>query len=300
MVSDALDKLSDKLGRDFVVTAELEPPRGPDASGLVRQAETVRAWVDAVNVTDAPMASLRLSAVVSAYRVQQTGLEAIFHLTCRDRNVIALQAELLGAANLGLNTVLTLTGDPPSRGDHPDAQGVYDLDLLGLLRTVRTLNEGRSHGKDLASPTRFRAAAAANPTAADMSVEASKVRAKLEAGASFFQTQPVFSADDVLRFHEALGGAPSVPVLYGVLPLRSAKMAERVGKWCRVPDALKVALAEEGSAAGVRWARDLVRELHDLRGEGVGGVHLYPLGKAELVEAVVRDVVEPARVAEPA
>ena len=280
-------RLLERVGQSFVVTAELEPPRGSNAEKLIEQARQVKPFVHAVNLTDAPMANLRMNAPVAAHLVERdAGVEAVFHFTCRDRNILALQAELLGAAALGLKNVLTLTGDPPARGDHPDAKGVFEVDLLELIDVVRTLNAGRSRGRDLDSPTDFTIIAAANPGAKDLEVERSKFCAKVEAGASLFQTQPIFSVEEVLRFREVFSGKPPAPVLYGVLPLRSVKMARNVAKWCNVPEELVEALELEGAAAGLRWAK---RTIDDLKAFGVDGVHLYPLGKME----VVREVLEP-------
>ena len=270
-----------RLGDGFMVTAELEPPRSASPERAFRQAAEAKPYVHAVNISDAPMANLRMSPVALAHLVQSRfDLETIFHFTCRDRNVLALQSELLGAAALGVTNVLTLTGDPPTRGDHPDAIGVYDVDVLGLIGLVKGLNGGKTRGRDLDAPTHFRVAAAANPSAKDLAVEVSKFNAKLAAGAHFFQTQPIFSVDDVLRFRAAFGGAPPAPVLYGILPVRSAKMAQNVSKWCNVPDALVARLESGGQAAGLRWARELVADLRTL---GVDGVHVYPLGRTELL-----------------
>ena len=282
--------LTRRLGRDFAVTAELEPPRSADPAQAYRQATEAKPYVHAVNISDAPMANLRMSPIALAHLVQSRfDLETIFHLTCRDRNVLALQSELLGAAALGVRNVLTLTGDPPTRGDHPDARGVFDVDVLGLIGLVKNLNRGQTRGRDLEAPTNLSVAAAANPSAKDLEVEVSKFNAKLEAGAHFFQTQPIFSAHDVVRFREAFGGKPPAPVLYGVLPVRSVKMAKTVSKWCNVPGALIEGLERDGQAAGLRWAKQLVADLRTL---GVDGVHVYPLGRTELLGEFLEPVEE--------
>ncbi len=281
---------TERLGREFVVTAELEPPRSADPSRAYRQAEEVKPYVHAVNISDAPMANLRMSPVALAHLIQtRFDLEATFHFTCRDRNVLALQSELLGAAALGVNNVLTLTGDPPTRGDHPDAKGVFDVDVLGLIRLVKRLNQGKTQGRDLETPTNLTVAAAANPSAKDLEVEVSKFNAKLEAGANFFQTQPIFSIDDVLRFQNAFGGRAPAPVLYGVLPVRSAKMAKNVSKWCNVPDELTKRLEADGQVAGLRWTKQLVTDLRTL---GVDGVHVYPLGRTALLGEFLEPIEE--------
>lgn len=285
--------LGTRVGRTWTVTVELEPPRGTSVDALLQQAREVAPFVHAINVTDSPMANLRMNSVAAAHLVErETGLEAVFHFTCRDRNILALQSELLGASALGLKNVLCLTGDPPARGDHPDAKGVFEVDLLGLIDVVRTLNSGRSRGRDLETPTDLTIVAAANPGAKDLAVERSKFEAKIQAGATFFQTQPVFSAAEVERFRSAFEGQVPAPVLYGILPLRSLKMAQNVAKWCNVPDELMRALEQDGAAAGVRWARQTIQDLQAL---GVDGVHLYPLGKTGLLS----ELLEPLAEAEP-
>ncbi|MBB6097978.1 5,10-methylenetetrahydrofolate reductase [Deinobacterium chartae] len=282
--------LRNKLGRQFVVTVELDPPRGPDPSATLEEARSLRGLVDAVNVSDSPMANLRMNSVTAAHLIRrETGLEAIAHLTCRDRNVLALQSELLGAQALGVGSVLCLYGDPPSRGDHPEARGVFEVDTDGLIRLVAGLNAGRScAGRDLGSATAFNIGVALNPCAADLERERERLHAKVAAGGTFAQTQPVFSAADVERFLEATGPLP-IPVLFGVLPVRSVKMAQNVGRWAKVPEALLKDLEARGLEAGLAWAARLVS---DLRALGVDGVHLYPLGKS----AAVGRVLEAARV----
>ena len=280
--------LIDKLGKTFVLTAELDPPRGSDAMKLLEEARAAQAFVDAVNISDSPQANLRMTPLVAAHLVQQAlNLEVIAHFTCRDRNVIALQSELLGAHALGVRNILCLRGDPPERGDHPDAKGVFEVDAVGLSQIVASLNAGKSKaGRDL-EPTGFSIAVAANPSAPDLKLEAERFALKVAAGATFAQTQPVFDLDTVQRFEDIV--QPSIPVLYGVLPIRSLEMFERVKKWTPVPDALKRDLETGGKSAGIAWAQRIVTEL---RGAGVAGAHLYPLGNLK----VLRQILEPVAV----
>lgn len=277
--------LSKNLGRSFVVTAELDPPRGPDPSATLNEARALLGLVDAVNVSDSPMANLRMSPIAVAHLIQRdVGLEVIFHLTCRDRNVLGLQAELLGAHALGVRHILCLYGDPPARGDHPECAGVYEVGADGLAGLARELNAGRSKvGRDLGSATDFRIGVALNPTNPDLNKEKERLRQKVDAGAHFAQTQPVFTRAQVEHFLDELG-EPPIPVLFGVLPIRSVKMAQNVAKWARVPPELLAAVEEGGAAAGIAWSARMVEELRDL---GVAGVHLYPLGKPEVVGRVL-------------
>lgn len=291
--------LATKFGRVFVVTAELDPPRGPDPAATLAEALAVRGFVDAVNISDCPQANLRMTPIAAAHLVQErVGLEAIVHLTCRDRNVLGLQAELLGAHALGVRNVLVLGGDPPERGDHPTARGVFEAGPVELARIARGLNDGRSlAGRELDGRTGFTVGVAANPGAADLARETERLHEKAEAGAQFAQTQPVFEAATVERFLYALG-TPPIPILYGVLPVRSPEMAGRVSRWTHVPDALVDDLRARGNAAGIGWAQRVVR---DLRALGVPGVHLYPLGRPAVVAQVLDALTDPvARVASPA
>ncbi len=280
--------LQEKLatGR-FVITAEVDPPRGTAIARTLAEVREVAPFVDAVNLSDAPMANLRMSPFIIARLVEEkTGVEAIPHLTARDRNTLALQAELLGASAIGVKNVLLLGGDPPERGDHPFAKPVYEVGAVELIRLAEGLNQGRNWaGGELEGKTALFLGAAANPGAKDLALEAEKFWAKVEAGAGFFQTQPVFSLNEVEAFLKALGKVPPVPILYGILPLVSARMAERVSAWARVPEPLTEALRKEGKEAGYAWAR---RTLSALRSAGAAGVHLFPLGRPGRVARVVR------------
>jgi methylenetetrahydrofolate reductase (NADPH) len=275
--------LRDKLGRQFVFTAELDPPRGSDATKTIEEARAVRDFVDAVNISDSPQANLRMTPLVAAKLVQDAvNLEVIAHFTCRDRNVIGLQSELLGAHALGVRNILCLRGDPPERGDHPSAKGVFEVDAVGLARIVNGLNAGKSQGGRDLEPTDFSIAVAANPGANDLQLERERFQEKVAAGASFAQTQPVFDLETVERFLDAV--QPSIPVLFGVLPVRSLEMAERVGKWTGIPEALKRDLETSGKSAGITWARRIVQDLQAL---GVAGAHLYPLGRPKVLAEIL-------------
>ena len=281
-----MNTLKEKFGHRFVITCELDPPRGADPTKTLEEARAISAFVDAVNVSDSPQANLRMTPIVAAHLVQsQIGLEAIAHFTCRDRNILGLQAELLGAHALGVYNILALHGDPPERGDHPEARGIFEVDAVGLARIAKSLNKGLSKsGRELEGKTNLHVAVAANPGAKDLQRETSRFFEKVEAGADFAQTQPVYEIETVETFLKAFGGKTPIPVLYGVLPIRSLEMAERVSKWTHVPEALIDDLRNKGKEAGLEWARRIVQELRDL---GVDGVHLYPLGRPKVVEQVL-------------
>ncbi|WP_287371851.1 methylenetetrahydrofolate reductase [Oceanithermus sp.] len=280
-------RLTDKLGHGFVLTAEVDPPRGADPAPTLKQALILRGYVDAVNVSDAPMANLRMNSIMLAHLIQHhTGVEVIPHLTARDRNRLALQADLLGAWALGVKNVLVLGGDPPERGDHPEARPVYEFGAVGLVETIARLNRGENlSGGSLESAPDLTPGVAVNPGAADLAAEAEKFWAKVEAGARFAQSQPVFCPETAAAFLDALGGRSPVPILWGVLPLRSLKMARNVARWTRVPEALVADLEREGRAAGMRAAQHVLRELH---AAGMDGAHLYPLGRVELLKEMLK------------
>ncbi|MGE5509463.1 MAG: methylenetetrahydrofolate reductase [Chitinophagales bacterium] len=271
--------LRDKLERgEFVVTVELEPPRGADPGPTLGKAERLAGKVDAVNIADSPMANLRMSPIACAHLLQKDlDIEAIFHLTCRDRNLLGLQAELLGAAGLGVRNVLALTGDRPERGDHPQATGVFDVDALGLAALAQSLNAGVDvNGKALEAPTDFLIGGTANPGDGDQDREVSRLAAKVRAGVRFVQTQPVFDAEQAFAFERRVAGL-GVKVLYGVLPLKSYRSAVYLAEHVpgiHIPPRFLDRLAQGGPEEGLRLAREVLGELWGR----VPGVHLFPMG----------------------
>ena len=189
--------LREKLAANkFVVTVELDPPKTLNLERILTEVNSTnfRKLVDAVNVTDCPLAKLRMSPIALSHIIQEKiGLEAIFHITCRDRNLLGLQAELLGASALGVKNILALTGDSPDMGDYVMATGVYDVDSIGLVKMVNKLNNGYEYGGDgLKDKTDFFIGIAVNPTAQDLTKEIKRFEEKVSAGANFIQTQPIY------------------------------------------------------------------------------------------------------------
>ena len=285
----------------FVVTAEVEPPRGVDVSASIEGARILKAaGVDAVNVTDNPMARLRMSSIAVAALIQrETGLESIAQITTRDRNILGLQSDLLGAAGLGIKAILCLGGDPLKIGDYPQAKQVSEVDVLGLLRIARGLNSGADlAGNAIGAPTVFAIACAANPAASDLEVEYSKLRAKIEAGATFAQTQPVYDAEALARFLSR-EEARSIPLLVGLIPLRSLKQtlffANEV-PGVVVPESIQKRMRqahekgpEAEKAEGLAIARELAASIASL----CRGVHIMPMGKYALVAQILEAVPRP-------
>ena len=272
---------------EFVVTGEVEPPKGADCATAIEGARQLKAsGVDAVNVTDNPMARLRMSSIAVAALIQrEVGLDAVVQITTRDRNVLGLQSDLLGAAGLGVKAILCLGGDPLKIGDYPQAKQVSEVDVLGLLRMAKGLNAGADlAGNAIGSPTRFAIACASNPAAADQEVEFSKLRAKIEAGATFAQTQPIYDLDALARFLER-PEARAIPILVGLIPLLSLKQtlffANEV-PGVVVPPAIqdRMRKANEGGpehekAEGLAIARELAAGIAKL----ARGLHIMPMGK---------------------
>lgn len=277
-------KLTQKL---FCVTLELDPPRGPSAESLIQKIHSLEPWVDAINIADCPMASLRMSPIAVSRLIQeQTSLSAIFHLTCRDRNLLGLQAELLGAAALGITYLLTLTGDHPERGDHPNASAVFDTDGIGLIRIASNLNRGLDyHGNQLNEKTNFVIGTTANPSAEDLSLEIDKLEQKVEAGAHFVQTQPIFEAEKARIFLERTRHLP-IQIIFGILPLRSSKMADYLHEKVPgifVPESIRRHIHQKGRSGGIEIAKELVKELRDFS----AGVHLMPLNHLDIIPEVL-------------
>jgi 5,10-methylenetetrahydrofolate reductase len=281
--------LQQKLSRgEFVVTAEVCPPKGCDCSLFVSQAEAISGIVDAINVTDNQGANMRISPLAASAILLQAGIEPIFQLTCRDRNRLALQSELLGAAALGITNILALTGDHISFGDHREGKAVFDLDSVQLLECIKQLETGVDFaGKKLTGTPLFFAGAAAAPEAEPFELTLYKLGKKAAAGARFFQTQAIFNPDKLSRFVHAV--APlEVKVIAGILLLKSAPMARFINKnipGLRVPDEIIRELEESAdpAATGIEIACRLARTLKPC----VNGIHIMAMGREETIPEIV-------------
>ncbi len=270
---EVLDGFFRKLGRTFAVTCEIEPPKGPDAREAVEMARLLKqAGADAVNIAENPMARVRLSPMALAHFVQQeTGLSTILHMTCRDRNLLGLQSELLGASLLGVEGILALSGDPATIGDFPTATTVNDVNVVGLIKIIRSLNRGLDFSDNaIGKPTQFSVGVGVSLTPRDPDREIEKLRERLDAGGTFALSQPIFELDGARRFMDRLKGLP-VHILPGILPLASLKQALYLRNEVPgmvVPDEVIAALEkfdrrEDQMALGVDLAKKL---LDGLRG----------------------------------
>ncbi len=263
----------------FVVTSELNPPKGTDLTALKDSGTMLKSWVDAVNLTDSHTAKMTMSPLAPAVRLQELGLETILQVTGRDQNRIAVQAGLLSAHELGLQNVVCMSGDDPASGDHPDAKAVFDLEAIGLLKAIHALNQGRDlGGSELDGRTAFCAGAVANPGATDLDKELQRLSDKVDAGAQFIQTQPVFDIADFEPFVEASGGLDTY-ILAGIMPLKSVKMAMNLNAnvpGINIPDGVITALqnADDLVQKSLEIAAHTVRSLTGM----CAGVHIMALG----------------------
>ncbi|HSC77415.1 MAG TPA: bifunctional homocysteine S-methyltransferase/methylenetetrahydrofolate reductase [Candidatus Acidoferrales bacterium] len=274
-----------RAGR-FVVSVELDPPKGVNLERIHEAVERLRASgaVDAVDINSGTLARLGMDAIMLAVAIEHAGLETIPHLTTRDLNVIGLQAMLLGAWSVGgVRNVLAITGDPPSLGDHPQVTGIYEVDAVGLVRIIHRLNQGYDWaGKTLGGATNFAIGVALNPTADDLDEEIRRFRLKLEAGAHFAMTQPLFDPAQWERFLDRLGGPPPVPVLIGIWPLTSLQLAQRLNNEVPgivIPEPVLKRLEAAGPRArdeGFALARELFAWTKSASASGIRGAYLIP------------------------
>jgi methionine synthase / methylenetetrahydrofolate reductase(NADPH) len=271
---------------DFVRSVEVVPPRGWDPAALLQHCRTLReAGVDAVNLVDGARAQSRMGVVPAAILVErEVGLETVFHYTCRDRNMLGMLSDLLGAAAGGLRNVLIVTGDPPTAGPYPDATAVFDIDSIGLTNVVRRLNQGLDPGgTPIGEPTRFVIGVAANQGAIDRDRELERFRWKVEAGAEFAVTQPVFDVGELAEFLDRIA-AFRIPVIAGIWPLTSLRNAEFLANevpGARVPEAVlermrRAEAAGPGAAhaEGIRIAQEVLEAVRGM----VQGVHVSTPG----------------------
>jgi len=264
------------------MTAEAGPLKGTDITELEDIAKILKGKIDAVNVTDQQSSVMRLGSLAVSHLLIGWGVEPIYQVTCRDRNRIALQSDLLNAAVLGIQNVIALTGDLPSSGDHPQAKAVYDLDSVSLLSVIRGLNQGHDMvGNELKGKTDFFAGAVVNPgadTEASYELQIIKMERKLAAGAKFFQTQAIYDLEVFAKFMKRVEQY-KVPVLAGVIPLKSAGMARFMNKniaGVNVPQSMidRISKAEDKTKTGVDMCGEMIKSLKGL----CQGVHIMAIG----------------------
>jgi homocysteine S-methyltransferase len=286
--------LARKLGKTFVVSVELDPPKGADAGRIIDRAQYCKEnEIDAVNVADGPRASARMSAQSLCVLMQtRVGVDTILHYTCRDRNLLGIQSDLLGAYALGLRNILAITGDPPKLGDYPDATAVYDVDSIGLIRIMDHLNHGRDlAGNAIGPPLGIHIGCGADPSKPDLEKEVRRLEEKVKAGAEYVMTQPIYDPATVERFLGMIKHL-RVPVLIGILPLFSHRNAEFLHNevpGMTIPDDIRERMRKAGSgeaaqAEGVRIAQEALLAVREL----VQGAYVMPpFNKVELAVRVI-------------
>ncbi|MEW5849763.1 MAG: bifunctional homocysteine S-methyltransferase/methylenetetrahydrofolate reductase [Myxococcota bacterium] len=286
-----------KLGQKFVVSVEVSPPSGTNAHKALEGIRLLKeGGVDVVNIPDGPRATVRMNNLTFAAHVQEKlGMETLVHFCCRDRNLLGLVSDLLGADYAGLRNLVVITGDPPKTGDYPDATAVFDLDSVGLLRLCTDLNRGIDPGgKPTDGQTRFVLATGAEPAALDYDRELTRLGLKKESGAHLVMTQPVYDPEVLLRFLKDTQGL-GLPILVGILPLASSRNAEFLHKevpGMRVPDEVRERMrkagdGEAGRREGVRIAVETLRAVKPY----VQGVYIMPpLGRYQMALQVLEQL----------
>ncbi|MDD5120200.1 MAG: methylenetetrahydrofolate reductase [Candidatus Omnitrophica bacterium] len=273
----------------FIITSESGPDKGIEVKKLLDEAELIRAKVDAINVTDLQSSVMRLGSLAVSYLLKQKGFESIYQLTCRDRNRLALQSDLLSAAALGLENILITTGDHPIKGDHPQAKPVFDLDSVQLLQVARKLETGQDmNGNKLAGIfPKFCLGAVVNPNSEPLEPQIMKMEKKIAAGAEFFQTQAIFDEKIFDNFISKIKHI-KIPVIAGIVLLKSSAMANFMNKNVAgifVPDNLIKEMQEskDKAATSIEIASSLIKKLKPY----CQGVHIMPIGWNKLVPAVL-------------
>jgi len=275
----------------FVVTAEVGPLKGTNTGEITEVAELLQGRVDAANATDQQSSVMRLGSMITCHLLKEKGLDPVLQMTCRDRNRLALQSDLLSASVLGIENVLAITGDLPALGDHPQALPVYDLDSVQLLWLINRLNEGYDMaGNELQGKPNFFPGAVVNPgadTEAAFELQLIKMEKKIAAGAKFFQTQAVYDSDSFAKFMKRAEGF-NIPILAGIIPLKSAGMARFMNKnvaGVSVPEELidKMAEAEDKTRTGIEIAANLIKGLNGI----CQGVHIMAIGWEKKVPQIL-------------
>lgn len=285
-----MSKLKEALKRGkFVITGEIAPPKGSDIREIVEELEIYKEHVVAVNITDNQSSVMRASPLAIAKLLKEKNIEPVYQITCRDRNRLALQSELLGAAIFGIENILCLTGDAITQGDHPQAKQVFDIDAVQLIEIAKGLNAGNdAAGKSLQGKTNFFIGAAVSPCADPLEPELIKMEKKIKAGAVFFQTQAIYDISKFKKFMEEVKKF-NVYILAGIVVLKSAKMARFMNKnvsGIEIPEYLieEMEKATNPIEKGIEIAVRLISHLKEL----TNGIHIMPLGKAEVVPKIIK------------
>lgn len=279
------DKIREKK---FILTSEIGPPKGTDIKEMLEDAELIRDRVDAINVTDLQSSVMRVGSLAICRLLIERGIEPVFQMTCRDRNRLALQSDLLSASVLGVKNILALTGDHTTLGDHPGAKPVFDLDSVQLLDAIQTLHAGKDMAdKELKGKPEFCVGAVVNPGADPIEPEIMKMEKKIEKGAQFFQTQAIYDIELFEKFMDAAKHLKTT-IIAGIVLLKSAGMAKYMNKNVAgvfVPDDLieEMTKTQDKSATSIEIAARLIKELKPM----CQGIHVMPIGWDKKVPLVL-------------
>ena len=280
----------------FAVTAEAGPPKGTSAEVIRKKGELLRRCCDAVNVTDNQTAIVRMSSLAGCLLLKQQGIEPVMQMVVRDRNRLALQGDVLGAVALGINNILCLSGDHQKFGNHPTAKGVFDIDSIQLIQTLKMLRDEKKFisGEDVSGEVPVFIGAVANPFADPFEYRVSRLAKKVKAGADFIQTQAVYDVPKFARWMEMLterGLDKKVHILAGVIPVRSAGMARYMRDYVpgvTVPDEIvtRMEKADNPKEEGVRIVLEIIEQLKDM--PGVHGIHIMAVNWEDIVPEIVQ------------
>ena len=278
------------LNKDFLITAEVAPPKGGNPARMLEMAKLLKNRVHAVNVTDGSRAVLRMSSLAASVILLQNGIEPVCQVACRDRNIIGLQADLMGAQALGITNILALTGDPVKAGDHKKAKPVFDLESVRLLKVISKLNDGFDfNDKKLPDESlNLFAGAAVDPQLKSWSGLKSRFEKKLEAGAQFFQSQMITDFDRLEKFMSEIASVSDKPILAGIFLLKSAKNAQFINRCVpgvNIPDSIiqRLADATDPLEEGIAIAAEQVKQAKDI----CQGVHLMAVKREELIPQIL-------------
>jgi 5,10-methylenetetrahydrofolate reductase len=281
----------------FAVTAEAGPPKGSSADVMIRKGELLKDACDAVNVTDNQIAMVRMSSLAGCVLIKQTGAEPILQMAVRDRNRLALQSDILGAAALGLRNVLCLAGDHPRLGNHPDSMGVYDIDPIHLIQMIKTLRDERKllNGQSISGEVPMYIGAVTNPRLDESGLGLLGLRKKIGVGADFFQTQAVFDLQSFRNWMEQVrqqGLHERAHIIASVLPIKSVEMARRMREGIPgllIPEdlVLRMEQAPDAKDVGIRFCVELIEQLRAV--PGVHGVHIMAVAWEEAVPRIVKE-----------
>lgn len=279
----------------FAATAELGPPKGADAKVVLDKASILKGEVDAVNITDCQTAIVRMSSISAATLIRNQGVEPVVQMTCRDRNRIGIQSDLLGAWALGLKNLLCLTGDHQKFGNHPESKNVFDMDSIQLVQAVRAMRDKKQfiNGEGMKGAPSFFIGAVENPFADPFEWRAPRLMKKIEAGADFFQTQIVYNVEkfqEWMKQVRKLGGHKKAYIMAGVSPLKSAGMAKYMKKFVPgidVPDELitRVEKAKDPKDEGINICVEIIEEMKKI--QGIAGVHIMAIEWESAVPTIV-------------